>query len=166
VIAQGLKHFAIVGLVFALAIGWLLTFVANSVLGNVLEAVLHRPPDELYWGALLLTAVSMSLITVATLVGTRVARSRGWLSGLSRSALTLSSLLFVALVFAFNVPSLAELAQRFYEHMSYTYEHPGEAWMMLSLPLVRLIGLPLAYVVIGRRLFAPTQVEPAAHVAA
>jgi len=31
---------------------------------------------------------------------------------------------------------------RFYAHMSYTYEHPGEAWMMLS--------LPLSYVLIGR----------------
>jgi hypothetical protein len=38
----GLKHFAVVGLGFALVAGWLLTLVVNSALGAVLAFVLPQ----------------------------------------------------------------------------------------------------------------------------
>ena len=138
----------------------------NTLLGNALEAVLHKPADEPYWGALLLTLVSMSLITAATIAGSRLFRMRVVPSGISAGSLALSSVLFVGLVFVSVAPDLSDLMNRFYTHMSYTYEHPSEAWMMLSLPLLRLIGLPLLYILIGRGALVPQQGGRAVPVAA
>lgn len=155
-IAQGLKHFLVVGLVFALAVGWALTLAVNTLLGNALGAALHfKDGGEPYWLALLLTIVSMTLITVATIVGSRVFRRHVEANGITARSLALSSLLFVGVVLVFVVPELADLMNRFMTHMSYTYEHSGEAWLMLSLPLLRLVGLPLAYIIIGRRQLLP-----------
>jgi len=151
--AQALRHFLVVGLGFALVVGWALTLVVNTLLGNVLSAALHFGPlGEPYWFALLLTLVSMALITTATIVGSRVFRRYVVAEGLSVGSLAVSSLLYVGLVLVFVVPELSDLMHHFMTHMSHTYENPGEAWLMLSLPLLRLIGLPLSYALIGRRL--------------
>ena len=148
-VVQALKHFFVVGVVFALAVGWLLTLAVNTLLGNALEAALHKPADAPYWGALLLTVVSIALITTATIVGSRVFRRHVAVNGVTARSLAVSSLLYVGLVLVFVAPELADQMHRFMTHMSYTYENPGEAWMMLSLPLLRLICLPLGYVVVG-----------------
>ena len=149
--AQALKHFVLVGLVLGLAVGWALTLVVNTLLGNAIEAALHKPADQPYWGALLLTLVSMTLITVATIAGNRVFRRRIAADGLPSGSLAVSSLLYIGVVLVIVVPELSDLMNHFYTHMSHTYENPGEAWLMLSLPLLRLIGIPLSYVVAGRR---------------
>ncbi|HEV8619017.1 MAG TPA: hypothetical protein VGQ70_05930 [Candidatus Udaeobacter sp.] len=64
---EGLKHFAVVGLGFALIGGWILTLIANTLLGTVLEALLHAPPTDYYLGSALLTVVSISLSQCASL---------------------------------------------------------------------------------------------------
>jgi len=61
---EGLKHFAVVGLGFALIGGWILTLIANTLLGTLLEMLLQAPPTNYYLTSALLTVVSISLIAV------------------------------------------------------------------------------------------------------
>lgn len=77
--------------------------------------------------------------------------------GIPARSLVLSSVLYVGLVLVFVVPQLADLMKLFMTHMSHVHRNPGEAWLLLSLPLLRLICLPLSYVVIGRRSALPAR---------
>jgi len=67
---EGLKHFALVGLGFALIGGWILTLSANTLLGALLEMLLRAPPTNYYLGSALLTVVSISL-TLCVVRGNR-----------------------------------------------------------------------------------------------
>ena len=157
-VARALRHFLVVGLGFGLAVGWALTFVVNNLLGSALGTALHfREGAEPYWVDLLMTLVSIGLITAATIVGSRVFRRHVSTDGIAPRSLGLSSLLYLGLVLVFVVPELSGLMGHFMTHMSHTYENPGEAWMMLSLPLLRLIVLPLSFVVVGRCSLLPAR---------
>jgi hypothetical protein len=150
-VVRALKHFVVVGGVFALAVGWVLTLAVNTALGNGIQALGGTAATDSYWFALLLTIVSLALIVAATAVGGRVFRTRVDQASLTRAERIASSALFLGVVLAFVVPELSDILGRFYSHMSYTYEHPAEAWMMLSLPLLRLFALPSAYFVLAGR---------------
>ena len=150
-IARVLKHFVVVGGVFALAVGWLLTVAVNTALGNGIQALGGTAATDSYWFALGLTVVSLTLIVTATAIGGRVFRSRVDDASLKQAERIASSALFLGVVIAFVAPELYGIFGRFYAHMSYTYEHPVEAWMMLSLPLLRLLVLPSAYFVLAGR---------------
>ncbi len=150
-IAQALKHFLVVGLMSALGVGWVLTLGVNTLLWYALNAALRGSADEPYWVALLLTVVSMSLIAGATVLGSHVFRRYVAADGVGGRSLAVSSLLFLGVVLVFVVPELARLMRLFMTHMNRTYENPGDVWLMLSLPLLRVVGLPLIYVLIGRR---------------
>ncbi len=149
-VARALKHFVVVGLVFALGVGWALTFAVNNFLGLALDAALGNPKNEPYWMALVLTLTSWVLITASTVVGNRVFRRRMARSGIATRELSASTTLFFGLVMVFVWPDLADLMNRFMTHMSYTYEHQGEAWLMLSLPLFRMISGPIMYFLVSR----------------
>ena len=144
-VSRVVKHFVVVGGLFALAAGWVLTLVVNTALGNGIGALAGRAATDSYWFALGLTIVSLGLIIAATAVGGRVFRSRIDRASLRRPERIASSALFLGVVLAFVVPELYDSFRQFYTHMSYTYEHPAESWMMLSLPLLRLLILPSAY---------------------
>ena len=46
-IVAAIKHFAVVGLVVALVLGWLATMIVNTVLGGIMEWILaHRATDS------------------------------------------------------------------------------------------------------------------------
>jgi len=69
---DALKHFAFVGLAFALFGGWIATLIINTTLGTLFEVVLHLSPTNYYLGSALLTAVSIFLIAVCISVGDRI----------------------------------------------------------------------------------------------
>ena len=73
---DALKHFAFVGLAFALFGGWIATLIINTTLGTLFEVVLHLSPTNYYLGSALLTAVSIFLIAVCISVGNRLFRGR------------------------------------------------------------------------------------------
>src|SRR2546428_9778873 len=106
-IGAAINHFCVVGLAFALALGWLATLIVNGVMARVLESILNRRATDPYWGALLLTVLSLTLISLATFLGNRVFRRSRW--PLSSGALTLSTLCYIGLVSVFVLPEVAHI---------------------------------------------------------
>ncbi len=163
-IVSALRHFAFVGLLFALAGGWLLTAIVNTLLGVALESSIGHPPTDSYLGSLLLTVVSLALIAAATLIGNRV--QLHWLgpSSLSMKALLSSTALFSLVVLILIGPQLGSTVDKIVSHLSYTYNHPWDAAMLLSLPVLRLCFLPLCYFVTGRILLSAPRQETSGRV--
>jgi hypothetical protein len=145
-----LKHFAIVGLGFALILGWLATLVVNTALGAALAALLRAPPEKYYLGSALVTIVSISLIALCVVFGNRVFRRRFAPAPLPFSSLLISTGLFLVVVLAFVLPQLSQVLRQYFDDTRYFYHHTSELLLMLSLPFARLILLPLAYFVISR----------------
>lgn len=145
-LGQAIKHFVVVGLLFALAVGWALTAVVNTLIGNAIVLALGERAEDAYGFALALTLISMALIGGSAAAGNRVFRSRVSRDPLPGRSLALSTGLFVIVVLAFVAPEMDELLHLFAAHTRATYRNPGTAWLMLSLPLLRLFGLPLLYV--------------------
>lgn len=147
---DGIKHFLFVGVGFAFVAGWILTFIVNSLLGTLLEAILAAPPTKFYLGSLFLTVVSISLIALCEVGGNRLFRRRLVSSGFSSLSLAVSTLLFVLLVLAVVLPELSEIIKRYADDTRYFYHHGSELFMMLSLPLARLVLLPLVHFLVAR----------------
>jgi len=150
-VIDGLKHFAFVGLGFALVGGWILTLIVNTLLGILLEVILHAPPTNYYLGSALLTAVSILLIGGCMIAGNRLYQRRFGSSLLSRSSLFLSTALFLLVVLVFVVPALLQVLSAYTSNTRYFYHHNSELLLMFSLPFVRLILLPTLYFFVGRR---------------
>jgi hypothetical protein len=146
-----LKHFAFVGLGFALIAGWLATLIVNTALGTLLEALLHAPPDNFFLGSALLTAVSISLIVVCIVVGNRLFRRWSTTVQLRLSTLLLSTALFLLVVLVFVVPQFGQVISAYANRTHYFYHHGSELLLMFSLPLARLVVLPTVYFVSARR---------------
>jgi hypothetical protein len=146
----GLKHFAVVGLGFALVAGWLLTLVINTALGTALAALLRERPDNYYLGSALLTVVSISLIALCVVFGNRVFRRRFVPAPLPFSSLLISTGLFLVVVLAFVVPELFQVIRQYADNTHYFYHHSSELLLMFSLPFARLVLLPAAYFVISK----------------
>jgi hypothetical protein len=146
----GLKHFAVVGLSFALVAGWLLTPVVNTALGMALAALLHEPPENYYLASALLTVVSISLIALCVVFGNRVFRRRFVPAPLPFSSLLISTALFLVVVLAFVLPQLFQVLRQYADNTRYFHYHSSELLLMFSLPFARLVLLPVAYFVISR----------------
>jgi hypothetical protein len=150
-IGAAIKHFGVVGLVFALVLGWLATMIVNTLLGVTMEWILgHRATDS-YWVALLLTVVSLSLIGAATFLGNRVYRA-GARRALSGGALMLSTMCYVALVALVVLPQVSEIIGPMMGHLSYAYQNPEvahERALALTLPGLRMVILPACYLFAG-----------------
>lgn len=142
---KGFQHFLFVGVVGALCVGWLLTFVVNTLLGYSLALLIGRPPTDFYLGALMLTFSSLSLILAAAYVGNRLYFSRVAVPEFNRQAVIVSSLLFLGLVTIIFGPELLHLMRRILFNLSDSYRHSSEVAMHLSLVCLRLIVLPLGY---------------------
>ena len=151
VMIDALKHFAFVGLAFALFGGWIATLIINTALGTLLDVVLHLPPTNYYLGSALLTAVSIFLIAVCISVGNRLFRGRFASALYTRSSLFLSTALFLLVVLAFVVPALSQVVSAYASNTHYFYHHSSELLLMFSLPLARLLLLPTWYFLSGRR---------------
>jgi len=146
----GLKHFAVVGLGFALVAGWLLTLVVNTALGAALAALLREPPEKYYVGSALLTLVSISLIALCVVFGNRVFRRRFAPTPLPFSSLLISTGLFLVVVLPFVLPQLFQVLRQYADNTRYFYHHSSDLFLMFSLPFARLVLLPVAYFVISR----------------
>lgn len=144
------RHFLIVGIGFALIGGWILTLIANTILGVVLQKILGAPPTQFYLGSLFLTVVSISLIALAEIAGNRLFRNKLMPDQFDSRALVFSTLLFSGIVILFVVPQLGEVFRNYANNTRYFYHHSSELLMMLSLPVGRLILLPLFYFLIAR----------------
>jgi hypothetical protein len=146
----GVKHFVVVGLLFAVGVGWLLTALVNPFVGLVLEATAANPQEGSYVGALVLTGVSLTLIS-ASIVGGNWVFVRWFGAGsITRAALTLSTTLFVLTVLVIFGSQLAAAVTKITWHLSYSYNHPWDAAKLLSLPVLRLSVLPLCFFLAGR----------------
>src|SRR5947207_3987937 len=104
-----LKHFAIVGLGFALILGWLATLFVNAASGAAVEAILREPLEKYYLGNALLTVVSISLIALCIFFGNRVFRRRLAPAPVPFSSLLISTGLFLVVVLAFVLPQLSQV---------------------------------------------------------
>ena len=155
---DGIKHFLIVGVGFAFAGAWLLTLIVNTILGTILQSIVGAPPEKYYLGSLFLTITAICLIGLCEVVGNRIFRARFLTPSFSSSATLLSSALFTALVLIFVLPELYQLLGRYADNTRYFYRHGGEFLMMLSLPLARLLFLPLVHYAVASTLL----VRPAA----
>jgi hypothetical protein len=122
-----LKHFAIVGLGFALILGWLATLVVNRALGGAAEAILREPPEKYYIGSALLTVVSISLIALCIFFGNRVFRRRLAPAPLPFSSLLISTGLFFVVVLAFVLPQLSQVLRQYADNTRYFYHHSSGA---------------------------------------
>ncbi|MCC6650344.1 MAG: hypothetical protein IT348_04255 [Candidatus Eisenbacteria bacterium] len=154
-----IKHFVVVGLLFALAVGWALTAVVNTLIGNAVVLALGERAEDAYGFALALTLISMALIGGSAIAGNRVFRSRVSQAPMAGRSLALSTALFLLVVLAFVAPEMDELLRLFASNTRATYRNPGTAWLMLSLPLLRLLGLPLIYVLAAGSKHAARPVE-------
>lgn len=146
------RHFLIVGIGFALIGGWILTLIANTILGVVLQKILGAPPTQFYLGSLLLTVVSISLIGLAEIAGNRLFRNKLMPAQFDSRALVFSTLLFSGIVVLFVVPQFGEVMRSYANNTRYFYHHSSELLMMLSLPVARLVLLPLLYFLIARHI--------------
>jgi hypothetical protein len=146
----GLKHFAVVGLGFALVVGWLLTLLVNTALAAVLAAFLGEPPENYYLGSALLTGVSISLIALCVVVGNRIFRGRFASAPLPFSSLIISTGLFLVVVLAVVLPQLFQLLGHYADNTRYFYYRSSELLLMVSLPSARLVLLPACYFFISR----------------
>jgi hypothetical protein len=144
------RHFLIVGLGFALIAGWILTLIANTILGILLQRILGAPPTQFYLGRLGLTVVSISLIALAEIAGNRLFRNKLMPAQFGSGPLIFSTMLFGGVVFLFVLPELGEVMRSYANNTRYFYHHPSELLLMLSLPVGRLILLPLFYFLIAR----------------
>jgi hypothetical protein len=146
-IVAAVKHFCAVGLLFSLALGWLATMIVNGIIGNVIEAASGRPATDPYWGALLLTVVSLALICGAIWVGNRLYRA-GAVRPLSAGAVVVSALCYLVLVSVMCVPQIAASLSPVLNHLQYANRHPQlvrERMLMLSLPALRMAVLATWY---------------------
>jgi hypothetical protein len=142
---DGLKHFAVVGLGFGLICGWIATLVVNTALGALLEAILRSPPTKYYMCGALLAAVSIALIVLCIAIGNRLFRRWFAATRVSRSALVLSSALFLLVVLLFVVPQFGQVLSAYAGQTHYFYHHSSELLLMFSLPFARLLLLPAGY---------------------
>ena len=150
-IKSAIKHFGIVGIGFAFVLGWVLTLVVNGAVGTLLQSIFGVPPTQFYLGSLSLTIVSLSLILAATILGNRLYRS--WFGGgsLPVRALFVSTTLFAVLVLWRVMPELGSVMDTVSAQTSYFYNHSWALVGILSLPLLRLFCIPLAYFLVGRQ---------------
>ena len=155
---EALKHFAVVGVCFALFGGWLLTLVVNTLLGAALAAILHDPPEKYYFGSAALTLVSIMLIALAILAGNRLFRRRFSSPRFTRPSLFVSSALFTVVVLLFVLPPLSQVLTQYANNTRYFYHHGSEFLLMLSLPIARLVALPTFYYFLGRTAFHGTRI--------
>jgi hypothetical protein len=144
------RHFLIVGVGFAVVVGWILTLIANTILGVLLQRILGAPPTQFYLGRLGLTVVSISLIALAEVAGNRLFRNKLMPAQFGPRPLIFSTMLFGGLVFLFVLPEIGEVIRNYANNTRYFYHHTSELLLMLSLPVGRLILLPLFYFVIAR----------------
>lgn len=159
-ILRALKHFILVGVVFSFVLGWVLTIAVNVPLGSMFQSVVGGRPTDSYVISLFLTVVSLALIMGATILGNRLYRMWFGPSSVSLSALRYSTVLFTVLVLWRVGPELASTLDNAAGATSYFYNHPWHFLGVFSLPLARLICIPLAYFLIGRNIFPPpTQPE-------
>jgi len=148
---DALKHFAVVGIGFALLVGWIATLVVNAAWGALLEALLHAPPTNYYLGSAALTAVSICLIALCITAGNRFFRRWFASARLSRASLFLSAALFLLIVLVFVLPAFGQVVSAYASHTQYFYHHGSEMLLMFSLPLARLVLLPTYYFLSARR---------------
>jgi hypothetical protein len=149
-VKDAIKHFLFVGVGFALVVGWILTLIVNTLLGMLLQAILGAPPTDFYLGSLFLTVISISLIALSEVAGNRFFRCRLAPQGLSLSSVVISTVFFIVLVLAFVLPQISQVIGRYADNTRYFYHHRPELFMMLSLPLARLVLLPAVHFVIAR----------------
>jgi hypothetical protein len=147
---DGIKHFLFVGVGFALVAGWILTLIVNTLLEMLLQAILGAPPTDFYLGSLFLTVVSISLIAVCEIGGNRLFRSRLVSPGFGFSSIVASTLFFIVLVLAFVLPEFSQVIRRCADNARYFYQHSSELFLMLSLPLARLVILPAVHFCVAR----------------
>ena len=150
-VTDAIKHFALVGLGFALVGGWIATLIVNTALGALLEAFLHAPPTNFYLGSALLTAVSIVLIALCISAGNRLFSRRFASVAFNRSSLFVSTALFLLVVLVFVVPAFTQVVSAYVNNTRYFYHRSSELLLMFSLPVARLLLLPTFYFLSGRR---------------
>jgi hypothetical protein len=121
-----LKHFFLVGVVFTLAGGWVLTLLVNSFVGIAL-AKSGLPPEESYIGSLLLTLSSLTLIGIATFVGDRTYLRRFGVGSVAHWDLHISTILLTCAVLPIFGPESMRATDTIGSHLSYAYNHPGKS---------------------------------------
>ena len=146
-----LKHFVMVGVLFTLAGGWVLTLFVNALVGFSL-AESGLPPGESYAGSLLLTISSLTLIGIATYFGNRMYLRRFGVGSVGPRALLISTIILTCAVLSIFGPQVIRAADTIERNLSYAYNNPAEAVKLLSMPLLRIFVVPACYVLTGRML--------------
>src|SRR5262249_24964555 len=90
-VAEGVKHFGVVGVVFALALGWLASSLSVTLVVAILQGLGQERPTDSYAVALLLTPLSITMIIGLAVVGNRVLRMKVHSTALSASSLAVST---------------------------------------------------------------------------
>ena len=147
-VSDGLKHSAVVGVVFCLVLGWLASGAVTSLLAAVMPRRATEQVTDSYGAALLLTLISLAVIVALAVLGNRVFRSKVQPAPLGASSLAVSTVLFLCVVGAFVFTEASAIAGPAMGHLQYLNQHPEAQHDLLlapSLPLIRLVALPTGY---------------------
>jgi hypothetical protein len=144
------KHFLIVGVVFAILLGWVGTMIINPLIGAVAENFGGVAMTKSYFFASLLMGTSISIIGACIWLGNKT-YARRWREGFERKHLIRSTMLFLIFVLFVVIPQITEVLSGVMSNLSSTHRNPGNIGLRLSLPLFRLIVLPTLYYFIAVR---------------
>jgi hypothetical protein len=147
-VSGGLKHFAVVGVAFCLVLGWLASGAVTSLAAALMPRRAMEQVTDSYGSALLLTLISLGVIVASAVLGNRVFRSKVQPAPLGASSLALSTVLFLCVVSAFVFMEASAVVGPATGHLQYLNQHPEaqrDILLALSLPLLRLVALPIGY---------------------
>ncbi|MFH1061391.1 MAG: hypothetical protein V1747_00690 [Candidatus Omnitrophota bacterium] len=141
-------HFLFVGILFSFGLGWMLTAIVGILAGNIFEMLFKG--DHYYSASLLLTLISIVLIAFSTYVGNMLyCRVISTLQ--HKKVLLMSSVFFCILTILILGGQLFSSYDFVMNNLSFSYRNPGRIFLMFSLPLIRIILIPLQYLIISIR---------------
>jgi hypothetical protein len=150
-ILAAIKHFCAVGVLFSLFVGWMAATIVLAMVEELLKWILGHPATELRWCALLLNALSILTVCVATSLGNRLYRASSR-EPLSAGALVVSTLCYSGVVVSFAVPQFAWILGPMMRQVSYAYRGPVVAYetiVTLCVAALPVAVLPAWYLLSG-----------------
>ncbi|MBU1043494.1 MAG: hypothetical protein KJ915_03740 [Candidatus Omnitrophica bacterium] len=141
-------HFLFVGILFSFGLGGMLTAIVSILAGNIFEMLFKE--EHYYSASLLLTLISIALIIFSTYVGNMLyCRVISTLQ--HKKVLLMSSVFFCIFTILILVGQLFSVVDFVMNNLSFSYKNPGRIFLMFSLPLLRMILIPLQYRLISIR---------------
>ncbi len=148
-IINSIKHVIYVGCLFSFLISFIITLIINNLIVYNVKYIFNKDINESFVGCLLLTFLALIIIAIVTSIG-NITFKKFIKQNFKLLSFIISSIIYsIGIIFYMSI-EFNNVIHDITFHLSYYYRNRLNLFLVISLPIFRLISIIVIYFLSGK----------------